>query len=110
MGVARGVEQALIEAYGFRTNRQQNVNFSHPSKPPPSVGIFSGIDPTLRNFRRSIEAKKFPSLYCASTNVGYTLLRVGSTEEAWIPPVRRYRGWNANFPGRDCSDVAGLIA
>jgi Tol biopolymer transport system component len=109
-GVARGIEQALMDMYGF-TNKAKNFNRDKPHKTaaldpwdrdlnPPPFGLFSRQAPTLANKVNSVYPKIKP-MYCS--------FRVGGQVALDLLAVGVYRAngntaWSANFPRRNCSD------
>jgi hypothetical protein len=99
-GVARAIEQALIDMYGL--SNKKNVNLDVPERTgvnPPGVGAFSRWPPTLRNKINSVTPAVKP-LYCAMRVFGQEFLRLRAP---FVTKGNANRRWDANFPRRDCS-------
>lgn len=97
-GVARAVEQALMDVYGFRSVAQ-NVNLD--TRQTITRGLHSRARPTLRNKLNSISPRA-KGLYCVLRVFGQLWL------DADTPGVPKGNNivsgtWDANFPKRTCN-------
>jgi hypothetical protein len=112
-GVARGIEQALMENYGFEAvsknfNRDRPENERVPltdqDRNPRALGVPSGVAPTLTNAINSITPRQSRAVYCSLTSGGLASLRFLAASVSTNVP----HGWNANFPQRDCEPWLAL--